>query len=194
MTTRELAAVERSAAQPTIKTSAILIVACVALMTVCSWIRVPGPIPVTMQTFAVFFTVSLLGTRRGAIAVASWLAIGLAGAPVFAGMIGGLPYLLGPTGGYIIGFIGTAFVTGAIIDRLGSKIPAMILAMVAGLAVCYAFGTAWFMVISAGSVALQGALAMCIVPFIVPDLIKIALAIVLFKLFGERVRSYAAKH
>ena len=99
MATRELAAVERPVAQPTIKTSAILIVSCVALMTVCSWIRVPGPIPVTMQTFAVFFTVSLLGTRRGAIAVASWLAIGLAGAPVFAGMIGGLPYLLGPTGG-----------------------------------------------------------------------------------------------
>lgn len=188
---------DRAVAKPTVKMSVILIVACVALMTVCSWIRIPGPVPVTMQTFAVFLTVSLLGTKRGAIAVGSWLAIGLAGAPVFAGFMGGFPYLFGLTGGYIIGFIGTAFVTGAIISRFGSKVPVLFGAMVAGLAVCYIFGTAWFMVAAGpvmGGIDLQGALMMCVVPFIIPDLLKIALAIGLFKLFGERVRAYAAKH
>ena len=164
------------------------------LIAVCTWIMIPGPVPFTMQTFAVFASLLILGGKRGTAAVLVYILLGLIGLPFFSGFSAGPGVLFGPTGGYIIGFIGTAFVTGAIIDRLGSKIPAMILAMVAGLAVCYAFGTAWFMVISAGSMTLQGALAMCIVPFIVPDLIKIALAIVLFKLFGERVRSYAAKH
>ena len=197
MTTSRPAALERAISQPTIKTSTVLIVACVALMTVCSWIRVPGPVPVTMQTLAVFLTVSLLGTRRGAIAIGSWIAIGLLGAPVFAGFAGGIPYMLGPTGGYIVGFIFTALITGSIIDRFGSTVPVLFGAMTAGLAVCYAFGTAWFMAVAGtadGAAGLQYVLSMCVAPFIVPDIIKIAMAISLFKLFGARVRAHATKH
>ena len=170
-----------------IKLDALLIALFVALMTACAWIKVPGPVPVTLQTFAVFLTVGLLGTRRGTIAVASYLALGLVGAPVFAGFAGGIPYLLGLTGGYIIGFLGTALVTGTVIDRLGKGIPSLALAMVAGLVVCYAFGTAWFMVASGTAftgAGLEHVLSLCVTPFIIPDAIKIALACAIVKAVG----------
>lgn len=185
MSIREMAATTTEAlAKPSAKTSAIIIAAFVAIMAVCSWIRIPGPVPVTMQTFAVFLTISLLGTRRGTIAVCSYIAIGLAGVPVFANFAGGIPYLLGPTGGYIIGFIAMALVAGTIMDRFGKSIAVMALAMLAGLAVVYAFGTVWFMAVTGTAFAPEGiqyVLGLCVTPFIIPDAIKIALAIAIAK-------------
>lgn len=162
-----------------IGTSVLLIAVSVALMTICSWVKVPGVVPVTLQTFAVGLTVGILGTKRGFAAIVTWLAIGLAGAPVFAGYAGGLPYLAGPTGGYVIGFLGMALVTGKLIEHFGKGMPALCVSMVAGLLVCYAFGTAWFMVISGAAFTgaeLAHVLEICIVPFIIPDAIKMGLA------------------
>lgn len=162
-----------------IGTSVLLIAVSVALMTICSWVKVPGVVPVTLQTFAVGLTVGILGTKRGFAAIITWLAIGLAGAPVFAGYAGGLPYLAGPTGGYVIGFLGMSLVTGKLIEHLGKGMPALCVSMVAGLLVCYAFGTAWFMVISGAAFTgaeLAHVLEICIVPFIIPDAIKMGLA------------------
>ena len=188
MANRELAApLAKPAWRANLKTDVLLIAAFVALMTICSWIRIPGPVPVTLQTFAVFLTVAILGTRRGTIAVVSYIVIGLAGAPVFAGMIGGPAYLLGLTGGYIIGFVGTALVTGSLIDRFGKSVPVLAASMIAGLLVCYAFGTAWVMAVSGAGLdaaGLQNTLSLCVTPFIVPDAIKIALAIAIVKTVG----------
>ena len=162
-----------------IGTNVLLIAAFIALMTVCSWVKIPGVIPVTLQTFAVGLTVGILGTKRGFAAIVAWLAIGLAGAPVFAGYVGGLPYLAGPTGGYVIGFLGMALVIGKLIEHFGKGMLALSAAMVAGLLVCYAFGTAWFMVVSGAAFTgaeLSHVLEICIVPFIIPDAIKMGLA------------------
>ncbi len=161
-----------------------IIAAFVALMAICSWIKVPGAVPVTLQTFAIFLAIGILGTKRGTAAVASFVAIGMMGAPVFASFAGGPAYLLGTSGGYIMGFVATAAVTGIIMDKLGRSVASMAFAMVVGLAVCYAFGTIWFMSVYGAStgMSIEYVLSVCVVPFIVPDIIKIALAITASKL------------
>ena len=76
-----------------------------ALIAVCSQIQIPGPVPFTLQTFAVFLAAGLLGGKRGSIAVLIYILLGAIGLPVFAGFKGGIGALLGTTGGYILGFI-----------------------------------------------------------------------------------------
>ena len=143
-----------------------------ALIAICSWISIPAVVPFTLQTFAVFLTVGLLGTKRGLITVLVYLLLGAIGAPVFAGFGSGMGIILGPTGGYLIGFLATALITGIIISRFGSKVHILAIAMVAGLIACYAFGTAWFMYVygqQSGPVGLGAALSGCLIPFIIPD-------------------------
>lgn len=117
------------------------------LMAVCSWISIPAVVPFTLQTFGVFVAVSVLGGKRGTLAVVLYLLMGIVGLPVFAGFSGGLGVLLGSTGGYIIGFVFTALVMWLIERLLGTKTWVLALSMLLGLAVCYAFGTAWFLVV-----------------------------------------------
>ena len=152
------------------------------LMMVCAWITVPLTVPFTLQTFGVFAALGTLGGRRGTYAVAAYLLLGLAGLPVFSGFRGGPGVLLGTTGGYILGFLALALLYWAVTARLGQRPVVMAAAMVLGLVVCYAFGTAWFLVAyarTAGSIGLWAALGMCVFPFVVPDLAKIALAMLL---------------
>ena len=118
-----------------------------ALMAVCSWISIPTAIPFTLQTMAVFLAVGLLGGKRGTLAVTAYVLLGAVGAPVFANFSGGIGILLGQTGGYILGFIGSALVMWAMERFLGGKLWGLGLNMLLGLLVCYAFGTAWFMVV-----------------------------------------------
>ena len=149
------------------------------LMMVCAWITVPLTVPFTLQTFGVFAALGTLGGRRGTYAVAAYLLLGLAGLPVFSGFRGGPGVLLGTTGGYILGFLALALLYWAVTARLGQRPVVMAAAMVLGLVVCYAFGTAWFLVAyarAAGPIGLWAALGMCVFPFVVPDLVKLALA------------------
>lgn len=160
----------------------------VALIAICSWISIPTAIPFTMQTFAVFAVVGILGMYRGTIAVLVYILLGAVGVPVFAGFSGGIGVLFRNTGGYIMGFLFTALITGAIMKLFGKKVWVMAAAMVVGLLVCYAFGTAWFMVVYArnnGAVGIATALSWCVIPYVIPDLVKIALAIVLTKRIGK---------
>ncbi len=159
-----------------------LIAVFAALMAVCAWISVPAPVPFTLQTFAIFLAVGLLGGKRGSIAVAVYILLGAVGVPVFSGFNGGLGALLGMTGGYIVGFLAAALVMWATTALFGNKTWILALSMVLGLVVCYAMGTAWFMVVYArtkGAITLLTVLTKCVFPFIIPDLIKIGLALVL---------------
>lgn len=152
------------------------------VMAVCSWISIPTMIPFTLQTFAVFLAVGVLGGKRGTLAVLVYILLGAVGVPVFAGFQGGLGILLGTTGGYIIGFLFTALLMWLMEALLGRKLWVLAVSMVLGLIVCYAFGTAWFMVVYArnsGAVGLGTALSWCVIPYIIPDLVKIALALLL---------------
>lgn len=153
------------------------------VMAVCSWISIPIlQVPYTLQTFAVFLAVGVLGGRRGTLAVLVYILLGAVGVPVFAGFTGGLGNLLGNTGGYIIGFLFSALLMWLVEALFGRKLWVLAVSMVLGLLVCYAFGTAWFMVVyarNAGAVGLGTALGWCVIPYIIPDLVKIALALVL---------------
>lgn len=96
---------------------AVLIVGGSLVMALCAQIAIGYPVPITGQTFAVLMIGALLGSRRGALCVLTYLAEGLAGLPVFAQGRAGLADLLGPTGGYLVGFVFAAYVVGALSDR-----------------------------------------------------------------------------
>ena len=162
-----------------------------ALMAICAWLTIPfGPLPFTLQTFGVFAALGLLGGRRGTVAVLLYLLLGLVGLPVFAGFSAGAGALLGVTGGYLIGFLASALVYWAVTAKLGTKPLVMAVAMVLGLVVCYAFGTVWFIQVytsGGNATTLLGTLGMCVFPYIIPDLIKIALALLVAKRVGNAI-------
>lgn len=157
-------------------------------MAVCAWISVPGPVPFTLQTMGVFLAVGLLGGRLGSLAVGAYLLLGAVGLPVFSGFSGGVASFAGPTGGYLVGFLLIALVMWGLEFLWGRGRAAYFVSGAAGLAVCYLFGTAWYMVLysAAGKPAeLFTVLSWCVFPFILPDLLKLTLAFVL----KERLRS-----
>lgn len=164
-----------------------------ALMAVCAWITIPVPdIPFTLQLFAIFAAMFILGGKRAFISVIIYVLIGAVGVPVFSGFKGGLSSLLGPTGGYIIGFIFSVAVYWLITARLPKKTAVQIISAVISLLVCYAFGTLWFVIVYskyAGPVGFGAALLMCVVPYIIPDLCKIALAFAVSKLIKKAIGS-----
>ncbi|MBR4800834.1 MAG: biotin transporter BioY [Clostridia bacterium] len=163
----------------------------VGLISVCSWISVPTIVPFTLQTFAVFASVLLLGGKRGTIAILCYILLGLAGAPVFSNMTGGVGVLAGPTGGYIIGFLFVGLAYWLAETIFGKRLFAQITSLVIGLAVCYAFGTAWFVLVygnSFGEISLASALTTCVVPFIPVDALKLACALLLTKSIEKRIK------
>lgn len=174
---------DSTAARSSWRTADLVYVALFAvLMAVCAWVSIPTAVPFTLQTFAVFAALGTLGGRRGAFAVVVYILLGAVGLPVFAGFQSGAGALLGTTGGYILGFLGSALVYWAITRRFGTKPLIMALAMFLSLLVCYAFGTIWFMQVyarQAGPVGLLTALGWCVFPFVIPDLVKLALAMLL---------------
>lgn len=161
------------------------------IMAVCSWISIPATVPFTLQTFGVFLAVGVLGGKRGSLSVLIYLLLGAIGVPVFAGFSGGLTVILGSTGGYIAGFLFSALVMWMMEALLGKKNWVPALSMAVGLLVCYAFGTAWFMMVYAknsGAIGLMTALGWCVFPYIIPDVIKIVLALVICRRLAKAIR------
>lgn len=149
------------------------------LIAVCSWISIPAAVPFTLQTFGVFMAVEVLGGKRGTMAVLVYILMGAVGLPVFAGFQGGIGVIFNTTGGYIVGFLCSALIMWAAESLFGKKPIVRILFMAAGLIACYALGTVWFMVVygrTTGAVGLMTVLGWCVIPFIIPDLVKIGLA------------------
>ena len=160
----------------------VYIAVAVAVITVCSWISIPTVVPFTLQTFAVFFTLSFLGGKRGTAAILIYLLLGAIGIPVFAEFTSGFGIILGTTGGYLVGFIFIGLIYWLAVAICGKKLWVEIVALTVGLIVLYAFGTAWFMIVYArttGSVGLWTALGWCVFPFILPDLAKLGLGLLL---------------
>ena len=160
-----------------------------AMISICSWISIPASIPFTLQTMGVFTTVGLLGGKRGTLTVLTYILLGAIGIPVFAGLTGGISVLLGTTGGYIIGFLLSALLMWGIETIMGRNQIVLAFSMIAGLIVCYVFGTAWFMLIytqHSGVIGLSTVLGLCVIPFIIPDLIKIGVALFLTNRLKKR--------
>ena len=162
-----------------------------SLISVCAWITVPFSIPFTMQTFAVFVTVAMLGGKRGTIAVGCYIMLGLFGLPVFSGFNGGVSALFGATGGYIIGFILIALVMWACEKLFGKKTTVLAVSMTLGIAACYLFGSVWYTFVymhKTGAAGFLAALLTCVVPYIIPDVVKIFLALLVKKRLGKYIK------
>jgi len=156
-----------------------LIVGGSLLIGLCAQVRILlpfGPVPVTGQTFAVLMIGALLGSRRGGLAVLAYLIEGVAGLPVFA-FGGGAAAIAGPTGGYLMGFLPAAYLTGLLAERgWDRRIGTTVLAMVLGNVVIYACGLFWLCCLMGLSVKV---LTAGLYPFIIGDLLKIVLAAIL---------------
>ena len=164
--------------------------AAAALIAVCSWITVPGEVPFTLQTFAVFFALYALGGKRGTVAVIVYILLGAVGLPVFSGFKGGIGAILGTTGGYIVGFVFSALIVW-LTERWQKNIWLKILFSAAALAVCYAFGTLWFLYVYArntGPVSVITALSWCVFPFIPFDAAKLAIAMLLASRLKKHIK------
>ncbi len=160
------------------------------IIAVCSWISIPSVVPFTLQTFGVFLTVGMLGGRRGTAAILIYILLGIIGLPVFSNFTGGIGVILGTTGGYIVGFVFSALIMWTFEKKFGS-VWALPVSMTIGLIVCYAFGTAWFMIVYArttGAIGLWTALMWCVIPYLIPDAIKIILATLLVKRLSKLVK------
>ncbi len=155
---------------------ALLIVGFSVFTALTAQISIPlpfTPVPITGQTLGVLLTGALLGSRRGALSMALYMLEGAAGLPVFAFGRSGISVILGPTGGYIVGFVLAAYVVGLLCERgLDRKPTTAALSMAIGNLCIYAVGVAWL----ATYIGLQAALFQGVIPFLVGDAIKIAVA------------------
>ncbi|MFA4701599.1 biotin transporter BioY [Pyrococcus kukulkanii] len=150
----------------------------VALTAIGAQIRIPlGPVPFTMQVFFVILAGLILGARLGFISIALYDLLGALGLPVFAGMKGGLAVVIGPTGGYILAFPIASGIAGLGRGRL------RVLTAYLGLAVIYFLGWAWL----SRFLGPEKALKLGVLPFIAPDLAKVALALVVARRY-ERLK------
>lgn len=155
-----------------------------ALIAACSWISVPANVPFTMQTFGVFLTVLLLGGKLGTLTITTYLLLGAVGVPVFAGFSSGMGALLGTTGGYLIGFLAITLVYAMAVKTPMAKPLWDVAILILGLSLCYLFGTLQFVTVYSKNMEPVGiftALGWCVIPYIVPDLLKLALATALAK-------------
>lgn len=152
-----------------------------SLTAICAWIAIPLPaVSFTMQTFAVLLALGVLGGRWGSMTVLLYLLLGTVGLPVFAGFRGGAAAFLEPTGGFLWGFLLGALVYW-LLEKLG-KLPAM----VATLLVSYLCGSWWFSVYA--GVGLIPAMGVCVLPWLIPDGCKLALAWYMAKRIGKHLK------
>ena len=151
----------------------------VALITVCSWISIPLAVPITLQTLAVCLVSGLFGAKRGTLAMLVYLILGLVGVPVFSQFKSGIGVLFGSTGGYLIGLLITALISGFAADKFKGQLWKTGLSMALGVLVCYAFGTLWFAYFYAKKntpASLITILGWCVFPFIPFDAVKVIVA------------------
>ncbi|KOS68682.1 biotin synthase [Lysinibacillus contaminans] len=144
-----------------------------AIIAVLAQVTIPlpfSPVPITGQTLAIGLVVTILGAKLGTLSVLLYILLGAAGMPVFSGMSGGLGIVVGPTGGYIVGFLPTAFIMGLYLQKSGLTIPHAVVANVIGMVVTLAFGTVWLKIVAdlTWTAAFMGGVA----PFIITGLIK----------------------
>lgn len=159
------------------KVLSLTLTALFAVITVlCSMISVPAAIPFTLQTFGIFLSLFVLGGKYGTLSITVYILLGAVGLPVFHGFTGGVGTLASSTGGYIIGFILSGLVYMLITKLAGKSSKTKLISAFIGLILCYITGTLWFTVTSSQGNGFSSALLTCVVPFIIPDTIKILLA------------------
>ena len=162
-----------------------------ALMAVCSQIQIPlAVIPINLGLFGVHLSAALQKKQYAALSMTVYLLMGLVGLPVFVGFQGGAGVLFGRTGGYIIGYVASAFLTALLLEKWGRAWWKAALSMAAGVAACYLFGTVWYMALTHSPLWLS--LTYCVFPFLPGDAVKIALAVALASRLEKPLRRIMA--
>ncbi len=146
-----------------------------------------GLVPISFTNLAIYITIYTLGMKKGALSFLIYLLVGFTGLPVFSGFTSGPSKLLGPTGGYLIGFVFMALISGFFIDRFINKWYLCIVGMVLGTGVCYVFGTGWLAY--QANMPASAALAAGVIPFIPGDLSKIFISAYI----GPKIRNRLIK-
>lgn len=167
----------------------VRIAMCTALISVTAWITVPSPIPFTLQTFSVLLTCGLLGGKNASAAVLIYILLGALGLPVFSGFTGGIASLGGATGGFIIGFLAmTLFVW--LCERFISSTASLAFVMSISLLICYSFGVIWYALIYSpnNSASIGAIVSSTVLPFVIPDAIKLALAVALTQRLKKHIK------
>ena len=173
------------------KTFSVQKMAIIALMTAVLCILAPisipvfiSPVPVSLGVLAVYLTAYVLSPVDSLISVIIFILLGTFGLPVFSGYSGGLSKLVGPTGGYIIGFLFTVYISSLFI-HMKKGIIFDVIGMITGLAICYILGTIWFSYQQGkGFIA---SLLLCVVPFLIGDAVKIIVAVILGTQLNKRL-------
>jgi len=145
-----------------------------------------GPIPLSLTTLVIYVSAGALGWKYGAISVALYVILGAIGLPVFSGFEGGFQKIAGVTGGFIVGYIPCALVTGLSAKNIENTRRFYIFGMVVGTVLLYTCGTAWFIYQTGATLA--AALAMCVTPFLIGDTIKVAAATVATPKLAQALR------
>ena len=158
-----------------------------ALTAVGAFLAIPiGPVPIVLQNMFVYLAGLLLGGRWGLASVGVYLLAGACGLPVFAGGLGGISRLIGPTGGYLIGYLPAVFLIGKMSQKVNPRVVSDVLAMICGTLVLYAFGVSWLKIVT-GMPPVK-ALALGMFPFLIGDALKIAAAAAIAKVLRPVVR------
>ena len=150
------------------------------IISVCGWICVPSAVPFTMQTFGVFFALAYLGGKAGALSILLYIILGSVGLPVFSGGTGGIGILLGANGGFIVGMLAVGIIFWFFEKFAKNLKHREVISLFVGLLCCYFCGALQFYIFWASkgdSVTFFQLLAICILPYLLPDLIKLYLAI-----------------
>ncbi len=145
-----------------------------------------SPVPISLTNFAIYLAIYVLGTKRGILSYVIYLLIGLVGLPVFSAFTGGPGKLLGPTGGYLIGFLPMALICGIFIEK-SQKRDLHFIGMVIGTVIAYVFGTAWLA--WQAEMTFGAALAAGVIPFIPGDLAKIIICMMIGPELRKRLRA-----
>lgn len=165
--------------------------ALIAVMTAVTCVLAPlsipiGPVPISLTNLVIYFGLYILDVKEEALSYFVYLLIGFVGLPVFSGFTGGAAKLLGPTGGYLIGFLPMLIIAGIAINAFDGKIIPSVIGMILGTAVCYVLGTIWFCI--SADYNMKAALAICVIPFLPGDVIKIMLAAIIGPQLQKRLR------
>lgn len=160
-----------------------------AILCIFAPISLPvGAIPVSLATFAICLISAFTPYKQSVAAVIIYILLGAAGLPVFSGFIGGFQQIAGITGGFIIGYIPCSLITSILTEKFADKKYIYPLSMACGIAVCYIFGTIWYSLQT--NTGITASIAVCIIPFIAGDIIKISAASVTGIILRKRLKKY----
>ena len=154
------------------------IATCVAIITLCAWISIPFTVAFTMQSFAVFLISALFPISVSVSSIAAYLCIGALGAPVFAGFNFGASAFAGASGGFLLGFLFSSFFISSFRKKYHKSKTILAICLTIALILCYLCGYLWYILVFQPSVSASNAFAICILPYVIPDIIKIFLVMI----------------